>query len=144
MLPAMTLRLATFDDIDAMRVIRQAVTENRLSDPTRATPEKYREMLGGRGKGWVWEVSGEIVGFAIADATSRSLWALFVMPEFERRGIGRALHDAMVGWLFTLSRAPIWLSTDAGTRAAHFYRQAGWTQQPPLPNGELCFSRSEI
>ena len=137
----MTLRVATLDDIDAMRAIRLAVAENRLSDPRRATPGKYREMLEVRGKGWVWEADGRIVGFGVADAASRSLWALFVGPGFERRGIGRALHDAMVEWLFTVGSAPIWLSTEPDTRAARFYAAAGWTPQPPLANGELCFSR---
>lgn len=137
----MTLRVATLEDIDAMRAIRLAVAENRLSDPRRATPEKYREMLEGRGKGWVWEADGQIAGFGIADATSRSLWALFARPGFERRGIGRALHDAMVEWLFKVGSAPIWLSTEPNTRAARFYATAGWTAEPPLANGELCFSR---
>lgn len=139
----MGIRLATIADIDAMRAIRLAVTENRLSDLSRATPMKYREMLEERGRGWVYEDdAGVIVGFGIADAPSRSLWALFVQPGCERRGAGRALHDAMVAWLFAIDDAPIWLTTEPHTRAARFYAAAGWLPQPSPVAGELCFYRN--
>jgi GNAT superfamily N-acetyltransferase len=99
-------------------------------------------MLGERGKGWVFEDdAGVIVGFGIADALSRSLWALFVHPGSERRGVGRALHDAMVAWLFAIDNRPIWLTTEPHTRAASFYAAAGWLPQPSPVSGELCFSR---
>jgi GNAT superfamily N-acetyltransferase len=141
-MPLMALRLATISDIEAMRAIRLAVTENRLGDPARATTEKYQAMLGERGKGWVFEDdAGVIVGFGIADALSRSLWALFVHPGSERRGVGRALHDAMVDWLFAIDDRPIWLTTEPHTRAASFYAAAGWLPQPSPVPGELCFSR---
>ena len=99
-------------------------------------------MLGERGKGWVFEDdAGVIVGFGIADALSRSLWALFVQPGCERRGAGRALHDAMVTWLFGIDDRPIWLTTEPHTRAAGFYAAAGWSPQPSPVPGELCFCR---
>lgn len=144
-MPTRGLRLATISDIEAMHAIRLAVTENRLRDPGHATTEKYREMLGERGKGWVFEdESGVIVGFGIADALSRSLWALFVHPDRERRGAGRALHDAMVAWLFAIDNRPIWLTTEPHTRAARFYAAAGWLPQPSPVAGEICFARLRV
>jgi GNAT superfamily N-acetyltransferase len=138
----MELRLATVADIEAMHAIRLAVTENRLTDLSRVTTEKYREMLRERGKGWVVEDdAGVIVGFGIADALSRSFWALFVRPGSERRGVGRALHDAMVAWLFAIDERPVWLTTEPNTRAAGFYAAAGWLPQPSPVSGELCFAR---
>src|SRR4051794_2876341 len=104
----MKLRLAAVSDIEAMQAIRLSVTENRLRDASRVTREKYQEMLGERGRVWVVENAGVIVGFGIADSLSRSLWALFVHPDAERRGVGRALHDAMVTWLFSIDDRPIW------------------------------------
>jgi GNAT superfamily N-acetyltransferase len=138
----MNLREATRADIARMHVVRMSVSENRLSDPRRVTPEHYREMLEVRGKGWVCEVAGRIVGFAIADAVDRSIWALFVEPGHEGRGIGRALHDVMVEWLFQAGSEPVWLSTDPGTRAARFYAAAGWTAERTLASGELRFVRA--
>jgi GNAT superfamily N-acetyltransferase len=141
-MPAMGLRIATVTDIEAMRAIRLAVTENRLRDASLGTTATYRRMLGERGKGWVFEGdAGVIVGFGIADALSRSLWALCVHPGSERRGVGRALHDAMVAWLFAIDKRPIWLTTEPLTRAARFYAAAGWLPQPSPVAGELCFSR---
>jgi GNAT superfamily N-acetyltransferase len=138
----MKLRLATVADIEAMHAIRLAVTENRLTDLSRVTTTKYREMLVERGKGWVVEDdAGVIVGFGITDALSRSFWALFVRPGSERRGAGRALHDAMVAWLFAIDERPIWLTTEPNTRAVGFYTAAGWSPQPSPVSGELCFAR---
>ena len=139
---AMGLRLATVADIESMHAIRLAVTENGLRDPARATTEKYHEMLRERGKGWVFENdAGVIAGFGIADSLSRSCWALFVQPGSERRGVGRALHDTMVAWLFAIDDQPIWVTTEPHTRAAGFYATAGWLPQPSPVAGELCFCR---
>jgi GNAT superfamily N-acetyltransferase len=135
----MTLRIATLADIEAMHAVRMSVLENRLGDPSRVTPSHYREMLETRGRGWVYEVKGRIAGFAIADNSTRSIWALFVQPGDEGRGIGRALHDAMVNWLFEVGDAPLWLTTDSDTRAARFYASAGWTREPVPEKGELRF-----
>jgi GNAT superfamily N-acetyltransferase len=135
----MTLRIATLADIEAMHAIRMSVRENRLGDPSRVTPSHYREMLETRGRGWVYEVNGAMAGFAIADHSTRSIWALFVKPGNEGRGIGRALHDAMVDWLFEMADTPLWLTTGPDTRAARFYIIAGWTLEPVMEKGELRF-----
>jgi len=82
-------------------------------------------MLDEHGCGWVYEVDGKVVGFGVADHSRRSIWALFVAPGFEGRGIGRALHDRMVRWLFERSREPLWLSTEPDTRAEQFYAARG-------------------
>lgn len=120
------IRPASEADIDAMHRIRLAVRENRLSDPALVQPEDYRALLGGHGRGWVAEVEGRIAGFAIADVARRNVWALFVHPDAEGRGVGRPLHDAMMDWLFAEGVERVWLSTDPGTRAEAFYRTAGW------------------
>jgi GNAT superfamily N-acetyltransferase len=136
----MTLRIATPADIEAMHRIRLAVRENRLSDLSRVTPAQYHAMLETRGRGWVYEDSSArdtIVGFAIADHSTRNIWALFVQPGYEGRGIGRALHDAMIEWLFAVGDTPLWLTTDAGTRAARFYAAAGRVAAAPPERGEV-------
>jgi hypothetical protein len=40
-----------------------------------------------RGKGWVCEIDEKIVGFSIADLIGNNIWALFVMPGYDKRGI---------------------------------------------------------
>lgn len=118
-------RLATVADIDGMHRVRLAVRENRLSDPTRITAADYRAALDSLGRGWVIEAQGGIVAFAVAYA-SGSVWALFVDPAHEGRGHGRALHAAMVEWLWSLGLRRLWLTTAPGSRAAGFYRRLGW------------------
>ena len=120
------MRRATLTDIDAMHVVRLAVRENVLSDVARVTPTHYRNMLENDGRGWLCELNGKVVGFGIADATQRSIWALFVLPDHEGHGIGSQLHDAMLDWLFDISSEPVWLTTGRNTRGARFYEAAGW------------------
>jgi GNAT superfamily N-acetyltransferase len=57
------------------------------------------EYLTLRGKGWVCEMA-QLVGFAIADLIDNNIWALFVHPDFEGKGIGKTLHDMMLDWYF--------------------------------------------
>jgi GNAT superfamily N-acetyltransferase len=122
----MFVRTATEADIPEMHRIRMSVRENRLADPARVRPSDYRAMLAEDGRGWVAEADSRIVGFAVADLARRNVWALFVHPEHEGRGAGRALHDAMLDWMFASGAPAVWLATDPGTRAERFYVRAGW------------------
>jgi GNAT superfamily N-acetyltransferase len=134
------VRIATVADVPGMHRVRTSVRENRLSDPAWITPDDYRAMLTERGRGWVAEIDGRIVGFAVADASRANVWALFVDPGAEGHGAGRRLHDAMMEWFFLSAGAErVWLSTDPGTRAEAFYRTAGWRSCGLEPNGEARY-----
>lgn len=130
---------ATLDDIAQMHRVRLSVRENKLGDPSRVTPAHYIQMIETDGKGWVCRADGLIRGVGVADRTRRSIWGLFVEPSYDGRGIGRALHDTAVGWLFENGAGPVWLTTDPGTRAEAFYRRAGWSQTGIEASGELRF-----
>ena len=131
--------MATRDDISEMHRIRLAVTENRLLNPDRVGQRDYESRLGLDGRGWIASVNGVTAGFAVADRSLGTIWALFVDPQHEGRGIGRRLHDAVVEWLFAAGAEWIWLSTEANTRAERFYRAAGWVSAGTQPNGEIRF-----
>jgi ribosomal protein S18 acetylase RimI-like enzyme len=135
----MPIRQAHIADIALLTEIRFAVRENVLNNPTLVTYDDYVEYLTRRGKGWVAEEDGRIAGFAIADVQDRSIWALFVHPDFDRRGIGRALHDEMLKWYFAQTSEPAWLSTAPGTRAEGFYRRAGWRETGRNKSNEIRF-----
>jgi len=134
----MPIRPARLDDIPQMHRIRLAVRENVLTDHARVMPDDYRAMLETRGRGWVEERDGEIVAFAIADQTSRNIWALFVAPDVQSQGVGRALLGALVEWMTRQGGDPIWL-TEPGTRAERFYREAGWRAVGTTSAGEIRF-----
>jgi GNAT superfamily N-acetyltransferase len=135
----MTLRLAQIADIDQMDTVRMSVKENVLSTPGLVTFAHYMEYLTVRGRGWVCEIEGLITGFAIADFVGNNIWALFVMPEYEKIGIGKILHDTMLDWYFAQTGIPVWLSTSPDTRAERFYRAAGWKDTGTTRSGEIRF-----
>jgi GNAT superfamily N-acetyltransferase len=140
----MLFRSATVADIAGMSRVRMAVKENILSNPALVTPESYREMLEEKGAGWVCEIDGVIVGFAIVDLSDANIWALFVDPKHDKKGIGRKLHDTMLNWSFKQKVNKLWLSTGPGTRAEKFYRKAGWQHTGFTKSGEVRFEMESI
>jgi GNAT superfamily N-acetyltransferase len=135
----MIFREAQMSDIKQMQVVRHAVKENRLSNPALVTDEDCREYITVRGKGWVCEIENTVVGFAIADLKEHNIWALFVHPAYEGRGIGKKLHELMLHWYFTNTKETVWLSTAPGTRAERFYRMQGWKEAGMQKSGEVRF-----
>jgi len=115
-----------------------AVRENRLVS-TVIEPEDYIDAIEHKGRGWLIEVAGKVVAFAIGDVQTGNIWALFVDPAHEGRGHGRRLHAVMVGWLFANGLERLWLGTDPGTRAQRFYEAAGWHVDGPGAHGELRY-----
>ncbi len=124
----MHIREAKIEDIPQIQVVRNSVKENILSNPNLVTDADCETYMFSRGKGWVCEVEGQIVGFAIADLKEYNIWALFLHPEFEKKGIGRKLHDTMLDWYFSQTTETVWLGTAFHTRAEQFYRKAGWKE----------------
>ena len=135
-------RQATRDDIPAMSRIRLSVLENVLSDPARVTRQMYEDFLDKSGRGWVAEERGEIFAFCYADKENASIWALFVSPGQEGRGLGAALLGLAVDWLFELGHERVHLRTTAGTRADRFYAAQGWEREP-VSASELAYSLSK-
>ena len=131
-------RQAVAADIPGIQHVRRAVRENRLVSIV-ITDEQVREAIEDTGRGWVVESAGEVVAFAIGNASDGNVWALFVHPDHERRGHGRRLHDAMVGWLWSRGLERLWLTTAPGTRAQSFYETGGWTQVPNADPRELRY-----
>jgi len=124
----MTFREANKADIKQIQIVRNAVTENTLSDPELVTDADCLEFMTKRGKGWVCEIDDQIVGFSIADLKENNIWALFVHPNYDKQGIGRQLHDLMLNWYFNQTTKDLWLGTEPGTRAEIFYRKSGWKE----------------
>jgi len=134
----MTVRPATPSDIAAMQGIRGSVRENRLSDPQLASDSAYVPYIAS-GSMWVAEDASGIVGFAAIDMATASVWALFVDPPAEGRGIGRALLDTLVDHARAQGLPRLTLQTQADSRAARFYREAGWIERGVGDDGQLRF-----
>ena len=133
------IRLASVADVPAMHRVRLNVRENRLSDPNKITEASYPPYVQAN-SAWVAEVDGSIVGFALIDGADHRVEALFVAPDAEGLGVGRALHASMLDWAKAQRIQKLWLTTSKGTRAERFYRTAGWQTRELLPDKEVRLS----
>jgi GNAT superfamily N-acetyltransferase len=135
------LRQAIVADVVAIQRVRRSVRENRLVS-TVISDEDVVEAITRTGRGWVIEAQHQIVAFAVGNAGTGNIWALFVHPDHERRGYGRLLHDTMLDWLWSRGLERLWLTTEPGTRAQRFYEAAGWQLVGSTDSGELRYERS--
>ena len=135
----MIFREAQTGDIAQIQTVRNSVKENILSNPALVPDEDVKEFLFTRGKGWVCEIDKAVVGFAIVDLKEHNIWALFVHPDQDKKGIGKKLHDLMMDWYFTQTKEPVWLGTAPGTRAEKFYRMQGWIEVGVHGKDEIKF-----
>ncbi|HEX3400515.1 MAG TPA: GNAT family N-acetyltransferase [Acetobacteraceae bacterium] len=133
-------RKATHDDIPRLMEIRHGVHENRLRDPASVTAADCAAFID-RAEIWVWVEDGQIRGFSARDPRDGSIWALFVDPADEGRGIGRALLALACETVRVAGFATATLSTEPGTRADRFYRLNGWVETGRIAKGEVVFRR---
>lgn len=138
----MRYREATTGDIKQIQEVRHSVRENVLSDPSLVPDDAVADYLTRRGKGWICEKEGLVIGFAIADLQDYNIWALFIRPAWEKRGAGKRLHDLMLEWYFSQTSETVWLSTEPGSRAEGFYRNLGWKDVGTYGKGEVKFELS--
>lgn len=139
----MIFREAQIADIPQIQIVRNSVKENTLSNPELVSDKDCEVFMFERGKGWVCEIENRIVGFAIADLQKENIWALFIHPDFEKKGIGRKLHDVMLKWYFEQPKEKVWLGTAFNTRAEQFYRKAGWKETGMHGTKELKFEMTK-
>jgi GNAT superfamily N-acetyltransferase len=137
---APTLRLATRQDIPGIQEVRHAVIEN-AARPGRILDEDVRREIEETGRGWLIEEAGAVRAFAIANAQTGNVWALFVHPGAQGRGYGARLHDELLAWLAGQPPRRLWLTTGAQTRASGFYARRGWQPVATLPDGEIRYER---
>lgn len=139
----MMIRTAQLSDIETLFEIRSSVVENYQSREEIAalgiTPASVATMLSTDCCAWVAEVGDRPIGFAIANATEKTIFGLFVRPEYEGRGAGRSLMQAAETWFKSQGIDEIWLVTgnDPSLRAYGFYLHTGWTAIGVEPDGDF-------
>jgi len=137
------IRKATRADLPRISEIRLAVQENRLSNPVSiASVGPVTDWLLDNSTFWVWEEDGAIQGFSSADPRDGSIFALFVHPSYEKRGIGRALLPLACEILRASGHATAKLTTEPATRAERFYRMDGWIEVGRQDDSQIVFQKS--
>jgi len=96
----------TAADVDQLFAVRSSVRENPFSIDALA-----REALGNSHDGYLCKSADVVAGFAMADVKAGELWVIAVLPEYERRGIGRELLRLTEELLWSAGHASIWLWT---------------------------------
>ena len=137
------VREARGTDMPGISRVRTSVVENLLTreqlDARGITEASVAASFLADSKGWVALSGDEVVAFSIADRASRSIFALFVLPQFEGRGLGSRLLDLALDWLWANGADLVWLTTGPGTRAARFYERRGWVATGTTATGDVRY-----
>jgi len=109
--------------------VRISVIENHLSREEMRrigiTENVVADLIEKSCCAWVATDNEKIIGFSMILPDEGCLFAAFVLPEYEGRGIGRRLVEIAEKELFRHHEIA-WLETDKQSRAAKFYIQHGW------------------
>lgn len=140
-----SIRPAVLGDVDAMFRIRCAVTENTLSVGELAelgiTPATIAERVTASPCAWVALNEAQVVGFAMVDLDDACLFAAFVEPAQQGRGLGVQLIQACETALFQ-RHARAWLETAGDSRAARLYARLGWVRTEDLGDGDIRMEKA--
>lgn len=141
------IRLARPSDVGGIFRVRTSVNENVLTVTEMAemgiTEVSVSEMIQSAPCAWVACDGVQIVGFSMIDSDEGSLFAAFVLPSFEGKGIGKKLVHAAEEVLFS-KHALAWLETAGTSRAAGFYRHLGWGNEQDIGEGDVRLEKRRL
>jgi len=143
-----SIRVATPEDVPILNAIRTSVHENHLSLEEMITygitPAVIADLLRTTGRGFIGSVDGVDAGISIADGAGRNIFAMFVLPDYEGRGLGRLLLAEAEAFLRDSGPGDAWLEAGAapGLRAHGFYAHLGWRQDGHMADGQLRFIKA--
>jgi GNAT superfamily N-acetyltransferase len=146
----MNIREAQLEDIETLFNIRTSVIENHESREELATfgitPETIANMLQTDCRAWIAEIEQRPIAFSMANATEKTIFAMFVLPSFEGRGAGRALMQQAEQWLWSQGVEELWLLTgnNPNLRAYGFYLHLGWTPTDIQSDRQIKFIKKKV
>nr|WP_308446512.1 GNAT family N-acetyltransferase [Enterobacter huaxiensis] len=133
-------RLALPSDIKGIFDVRTSVKENHLSreemERMGITESVVTNMIEKRRCAWVAEEDGKVTGFSMILPEEACLFAAFVLPKYEGRGLGRILVGLAEQEIFKHHEVA-WLETDKNSRAAGFYRRLGWIEKGNVSESDI-------
>ena len=127
------IRLALPDDINECIKIRGMTRENPVSSARLAelgiTVESWSMAVKkGDNIGFIALFANKSIGFCFGDTKTGEILVLAILPEFENRGVGKALLGQTMRALQTIGHKRLFLGSDPRPhiRAYGFYRHLGW------------------
>jgi len=141
------IRLATLADIDTVFAIRTAVRQNHLSHEQLAdlgiTPQVLADSIREAPCIWVAQVNGVLAAFSMVDLAEGEVFAMFVLPAYEGRGLGRRLMAVAEAALFE-HHDRVFLVTDGRDeiRANGFYQRLGWSKVGQVDGDDVRYEKS--
>ncbi|WP_064366065.1 GNAT family N-acetyltransferase [Pantoea ananatis] len=134
------IRLALPSDIESIFDVRTSVKENYLSreemELMGVTESVVTNMIEKSHCAWVAIDDEKVIGFSMILPDEGCLFAAFVLPEYEGRGVGRSLVELAEQELFKHHEVA-WLETDKNSRAAEFYRRLGWVEKENVSESDI-------
>jgi GNAT superfamily N-acetyltransferase len=86
------------------------------------------------------EIDGQIAGTVQLESARKAnarhraeVNRLLVAPDFQRRGVGRVLMEALESHARSIGRTLLHLDSREGDRSNDFYRSLGWTEAGTIP-----------
>ena len=133
-------RVAQPSDINSMFDVRTSVVENHLSreelQQMGINEIVVADMIEQNRCAWVAIVNDKVLGFSMILPDEGCLFAAFVLPKYEGRGIGRRLVELAEHELFK-NHELVWLETDKNSRAAQFYMRLGWGNKSYINSNDI-------
>ncbi len=137
---SITIRTARMTDVETIFDVRTSVTGNHLSrEDLRQrgiTETVVADMIEKRLCAWVATENDKTIGFSMILPDEGSLFAAFVLPEYQGKGVGRRLVLLAEQELFKHCEVA-WLETDKNSRAAKFYLQLGWGNKKMINGNDI-------
>jgi ribosomal protein S18 acetylase RimI-like enzyme len=136
-------RHAISSDAEECVRLRGRTRENAISPSSLATRGITASSWGsaiatGQLPGWLCIVDGEIAGYCFGDKSSGEIVVVALLPQYEGRGIGKALLSLVMEELRASGHKRLFLgcSSYSGHRSYGFYRHLGWRSTGLLDDNE--------
>ena len=105
---------------------------------------RWQKMIaehGDMGRMWIAKEGERVIGFCSAtkDNDQNRIRAIYVLPEYQKEGVGRKLIDKAFDWLGDNKDSFVAVAK-YNANAIHFYKRMGFegeAEVPPSPAGQL-------
>lgn len=131
---SITFHAARAEDTAAFIALRGKTRQNAVSKERLAevgiTADTWADMMrSGNLPGQVCHYDGQLAGYCFGERDTGEIVVLALLPEFEGRGIGKTLLEAVMAQLCAQGHQRLFLgcSSDPASRSYGFYRYLGWT-----------------